>query len=86
MHTLVPSSARRLLNAGIVMLSATVLAACGVEELPENPLAGQLEMPRTVAWSAYPTGTGGYSQAVAIGNILQRQYGVNLRVVPVWRH
>lgn len=82
MHTLVPSSARRLLNAGIVMLSATVLSACGVEELPENPLAGQLDMPRTVAWSAYPTGTGGYSQAVAIGNILQRQYGVNLRVVP----
>lgn len=39
-------------------------------------------MPRTIAWSAYPTGTGGYSQAVAIGNILQRQYGVNLRVVP----
>ena len=38
--------------------------------------------PKTIAWSAYPTGTGGYSQAVAIGNILQRQYGVNLRVIP----
>ena len=37
---------------------------------------------KTIAWSAYPTGTGGYSQAVAIGNILQRQYGVNLRVIP----
>ncbi len=82
MHTLVPSRARGLVKAGIVALSAAVLAACGVEELPENPLAGQLNMPRTVAWSAYPTGTGGYSQAVAIGNILQRQYGVNLRVVP----
>ncbi|MBC55286.1 MAG: C4-dicarboxylate ABC transporter [Gammaproteobacteria bacterium] len=82
MHTLVPSPARRLVKAGILALSASVLAACGVEELPENPLAGQLDMPRTVAWSAYPTGTGGYSQAVAIGNILQRQYGVNLRVVP----
>jgi TRAP transporter TAXI family solute receptor len=82
MHTLVPSRARRLVKAGILALSASALAACGVEELPENPLAGQLNMPRTVAWSAYPTGTGGYSQAVAIGNILQRQYGVNLRVVP----
>ena len=41
-----------------------------------------IELPRTIAWSAYPTGTGGYSQAVAIGNILQRQYSTNLRVIP----
>ena len=41
-----------------------------------------IELPRTIAWSAYPTGTGGYSQAVAIGSILQRQYKVNLRVIP----
>jgi TRAP transporter TAXI family solute receptor len=41
-----------------------------------------IELPRVIAWSAYPTGTGGYSQAVAIGNVLQRQYRVNLRVVP----
>src|SRR5690606_28258323 len=39
-------------------------------------------LPRTIAWSAYPTGTGGYSQAVAIGSILRREYGVNLRVIP----
>lgn len=41
-----------------------------------------IEFPQTIAWSAYPTGTGGYSQAVAIGNILQRQYQTNLRVIP----
>ena len=41
-----------------------------------------IQFPKTIAWSAYPTGTGGYSQAVAIGNILQRQYSVNLRVIP----
>lgn len=45
-------------------------------------LADGIELPKTIAWSAYPTGTGGYSQAVAIGNILQRQYKVNLRVIP----
>jgi TRAP transporter TAXI family solute receptor len=52
----------------------------------QAPLAvGQvsgIEFPKTIAWSAYPTGTGGYSQAVAIGNILQRQYSTNLRVIP----
>lgn len=41
-----------------------------------------IDLPKTIAWSAYPTGTGGYSQAVAIGSILQRQYKVNLRVIP----
>jgi TRAP transporter TAXI family solute receptor len=45
-------------------------------------LAEGIDLPKTIAWSAYPTGTGGYSQAVAIGNILQRQYKVNLRVIP----
>jgi len=44
--------------------------------------ADDVQFPKTIAWSAYPTGTGGYSQAVAIGNILQRQYAVNLRVIP----
>lgn len=41
-----------------------------------------IDFPQTIAWSAYPTGTGGYSQAVALGNILQRQYKTNLRVIP----
>ena len=44
--------------------------------------ADDIQFPKTIAWSAYPTGTGGYSQAVAIGNILQRQYSTNLRVIP----
>lgn len=50
--------------------------------LPIAVPAAEVEFPKTIAWSAYPTGTGGYSQAVAIGNILQRQYSTNLRVIP----
>lgn len=71
--------ARRLWGLLVVGLA---LAACGGEGPPENPPAGDVELPRTLAWSAYQTGTAGYSQAVAIGNVLQRQYAVNLRVVP----
>ena len=44
--------------------------------------ADGIVFPKTVAWSAYQTGTGGYSQAVAIGNILQHKYQTNLRVIP----
>lgn len=61
---------------GMAMLSSSIVAVGGAMA------AEEIRLPRTIAWSAYPTGTGGYSQAVAIGNILQRQYQVNLRVIP----
>lgn len=41
-----------------------------------------VRLPRTLAWSAYPTGTQGYANAVAIGSVLQREYRTNLRVIP----
>lgn len=44
--------------------------------------AADIELPDTLAWSAYPTGSTGYSQAVGIGSVLQNNYGVNLRVLP----
>ncbi len=59
------------------VLVALPLLVSGALTAAENP-----GLPRTIAWSAYPTGTGGYSQAVAIGSILRREYGVNLRVIP----
>ncbi|MEO8248400.1 MAG: TAXI family TRAP transporter solute-binding subunit [Burkholderiales bacterium] len=39
-------------------------------------------LPSTLAWSAYDVGSGGYNQAVAIGNALKQKWGVNLRVLP----
>ena len=61
----------RLLAALVMLLIGSIANA-----------AEGISFPKTIAWSAYPTGTGGYSQAVAIGNILQRQYSTNLRVIP----
>ncbi len=46
------------------------------------PAAAQVKLPDTLAWSAYDVGSGGYNQAVAIGNALKQKYGVNLRVLP----
>ncbi len=59
------------------ILALAFLSVSGSLPAAENP-----GLPRSIAWSAYPTGTGGYSQAVAIGSILRREYGVNLRVIP----
>ncbi len=73
----------RLLPLIFAGIAGAVLTGCGpTDSAAEGFDSGGLQFPKTIAWSAYPTGTSGYSQAVAIGNILQRQFGVNLRVIP----
>jgi|TARA_B100000315_G_scaffold256904_1_gene304109 TRAP transporter TAXI family solute receptor len=42
----------------------------------------ELNLPRTMVWTAYNLGTTGYSQAVAIGKVLKDNHGVTLRVIP----
>lgn len=44
--------------------------------------AKDVELPKTLAWSAYDVGSGGYNQAVAIGNALRHKFGITLRVLP----
>lgn len=44
--------------------------------------ASDVELPETLGWTAYDTGSGGYNQAVAIGSALRNVLGVNLRVLP----
>ncbi|PCH64127.1 MAG: C4-dicarboxylate ABC transporter [SAR86 cluster bacterium] len=72
-----PHRLGRLTTLSLIALAALLLNPSFAAEKTDG-----IELPRTLAWSAYPTGTGGYSQAVAIGSILQRKYQVNLRVIP----
>ncbi len=44
--------------------------------------SAQVKLPPTISWSAYGVGSGGYNQAVAIGNALKQKYNVSLRVLP----
>ncbi|MEX3007716.1 TAXI family TRAP transporter solute-binding subunit [Hoeflea sp. TYP-13] len=44
--------------------------------------ADDVDLPKTVSWTAYSVGSTGYGQSVAIGKALQDGYGVTLRVVP----
>ena len=48
------------------------------------PAAGAqtIKLPETLTWTAYDVGSGGYNQAVAIGNALKNKLQVNLRVLP----
>jgi TRAP transporter TAXI family solute receptor len=58
---------------------AWVAATAAGAALAQTAPAG---LPATLAWSAYDVGSGGYNQAVAIGNAMKQRYGVNLRVLP----
>ncbi len=60
-----------------MFLAAAIVAAVAV------PVAAQsIKLPETLTWTAYDVGSGGYNQAVAIGNALKNKLGVNLRVLP----
>src|SRR5688572_19296668 len=60
----------------VPLCSAVVLAAAG------PALAQNVKLPTTLTWTAYDVGSGGYNQAVAIGNALKNKYQVDLRVLP----
>ena len=70
----------QITNPLTLRLAALLVAACaaGAVHAQQAP-AG---LPATLAWSAYDVGSGGYNQAVAIGNALKQRYGINLRVLP----
>jgi TRAP transporter TAXI family solute receptor len=66
------------MNYKSLLLSAALIVA-GV-----SPAAAQqdIKLPTTLTWTAYDVGSGGYNQAVAIGNALKNKLGVDLRVLP----
>jgi TRAP transporter TAXI family solute receptor len=60
-----------------MFLAAAIVAAAAA------PVAAQsIKLPETLTWTAYDVGSGGYNQAVAIGNALKNKLGINLRVLP----
>ena len=69
----------RFPTARLALTALVALSAAGVQAQAQKPPEG---LPSTLAWSAYDVGSGGYNQAVAIGNALKQQWGVNLRVLP----
>jgi len=60
----------------LAALAATAIAGGSVG------YAGDVKLPDTLVTTAYNTGTTGYSQMIAVGGMLKKRYGVNLRVLP----
>ena len=44
--------------------------------------AENIELPSTLAMTAYGTGSAGYTQMVSIGNLLKNEYGTSVRILP----
>jgi TRAP transporter TAXI family solute receptor len=63
-----------------VRLAASALAALAAIAGPAA--AESTKLPDPLTWTAYDVGSGGYNQAVAIGNAIKNKLQVNLRVLP----
>src|SRR5690606_2379791 len=66
-----------------VALTTRVAAAIGTAAaLALSSAAWAQKLPEQLTWTAYDVGSGGYNQAVAIGNALKNKMGITLRVLP----
>lgn len=61
-------------------IATTIVSALSLLAAPAT--AQTAKLPETLTWTAYDVGSGGYNQAVAIGNALKHKFQVNLRVLP----
>src|SRR3546814_12498227 len=65
------------------MPKRALAAFVSVAALTAGPaLAADIELPSTIAWTAYDVGSTGYNQAVGIGSVIKNKNGSNLRVLP----
>jgi TRAP transporter TAXI family solute receptor len=60
-----------------ILLAAAIVAVAAAPAVAQS-----IKLPETLTWTAYDVGSGGYNQAVAIGNALKNKLGINLRVLP----
>lgn len=56
--------------------AAAVLFAAG------GALAADVKLPPQISWTAYGTTSSGYAQSIGIGQMLKKNYGAGLRVIP----
>lgn len=66
------------IGAGALAVAITTGAVATAAQAQDS----EVELPNTMAWTAYGVGSSGYSQAVAIGKAFKEAYGTNLRVLP----
>ncbi|MBA1148342.1 TAXI family TRAP transporter solute-binding subunit [Ectothiorhodospiraceae bacterium WFHF3C12] len=66
------------------LISLAASALVGVTSLGATAQAQVegVDLPDTLAMTAYGTGSSGYTQMAAVGNMLQQRYGTSVRILP----
>jgi TRAP transporter TAXI family solute receptor len=59
---------------------AVVLAAFAVGAA--SATAAEVNLPKQISWTAYGTTSSGYAQSVGLGQMMQKNYGSSLRIIP----
>jgi len=65
---------RRIITGSVAAAFAVSLGAASAKGLPG--------LPKQVSWTAYGTTSQGYANGVAIGNVLKKNFGTEVRLVP----
>jgi TRAP transporter TAXI family solute receptor len=47
-----------------------------------SAMAADVKLPNQLSWTAYESGSSGYTQSVAIGNMLKKRYNTEVRLIP----
>lgn len=69
-----------MLKLRLTSIAATVAAASVALAAPAH--AADVELPKNLSWTAYDTTSSGYAQSVGLGQMLQKNYGTSLRIIP----
>ena len=60
----------------------TVAAGLAALVIGGSALAAEVKLPKQLSWTAYGTTSSGYAQSVGIGQMLTKNYGTSLRIIP----
>ena len=60
----------------------TLVAGLSALAMAGSALAADVKLPSQLSWTAYGTTSSGYAQSVGIGQMLTKNYGTSLRIIP----
>lgn len=62
--------------------TVAAIAALGAFGIVATASAQDVTLPKHLSWTAYGTTSSGYAQSIGLGNMLKKNYGTELRVIP----
>jgi TRAP transporter TAXI family solute receptor len=70
-----------MLHSGRALRIATAVCL-GSVPVATGAMAADVKLPNQISWTAYESGSSGYTQSVGIGNMLKKHYNAELRIIP----